>query len=95
MYFDQHPELAPLFDAKRDIAVRPLADEEVHFVNFLLNHLRATFYARSGGIFIQPECLSDDVRSFLSFPAPKAAWDMLKKSHEPKFVAFVESNLSD
>ncbi len=93
VHFYDRPGLAGLLDKKRDMAAHPLADEEVHFVNFLLNHLRATFYARIAGIFVQPECLKDDIGEFFSFPATRAAWERQKGSHEPKFVAFVEANM--
>jgi hypothetical protein len=92
MHFDERPKLAGLFDPKRDLSARPLLDDEVRFVNFLLNHLRATFYARSAGIYVQPERLADDIRGLFSLPAPRAAWDKLKQSHDRKFVAFVEGN---
>lgn len=95
MYFYERPQLGQLFSRDRDLRAHPLADEEVHFVNFLINHLRATFYARSAGIFVQPECLRDDIRGFLSYPAPRSAWERLKHSHDYAFVAFVERNLEN
>jgi len=94
MYFYDRPHLARLFDMNRDLKAHPLTDEEVHFVNFLLNHLRATFYARIARIFVQPECLSEDMKGFFSYPATRAAWEKQKRSHERKFVAFVELNLA-
>lgn len=91
-HFHERSSLAGLFDRKRDLEKVPLTAEEIHFINSLLNHLRATFYARVANIFVQPECLSEDIREFLSYPAAKAAWEAQKKSHEPKFVAFVDQN---
>jgi hypothetical protein len=91
-YFEERPNLSPLFDRKRDLTVHPLADDEVHFVNLVLNHLRATFYAATAHIFIQPECLSEDIRDFLSYPGPLAAWKRLRPMHDQKFVAFIERN---
>jgi len=92
LYFAEKPELSELFDPKRNLVARPLANEEVHFVNLLLNHLRATFYARSAGIYVQPEGLADDISGLFSLPAPRAAWEGLRKYHDQKFVAFVEGN---
>ncbi|HVT27124.1 MAG TPA: hypothetical protein VHE81_03815 [Lacipirellulaceae bacterium] len=94
MYFYERPSLSRLLDKDRDLTVHPLADEEVHFVNFLVNHLRASFYARIAGIFAQPECVSEDIRSFFAHPAARAAWEVQKRSHEPKFVAFIEANMA-
>lgn len=94
MYFYERPSLSRLLDKDRDLKVHPLADEEVHFVNFLVNHLRAAFYARIAGIYAQPECVAEDISAFFSHPAARAAWEAQKRSHEPKFVAFIESNLS-
>lgn len=94
-YFHERPALAHLLDKNRDLTVHPLADEEVHFVNFLVNHLRATFYANRAGIYAQPECIAEDIQSFFSYPAVLAAWQAKKKSHEPKFVAFIERNLAE
>lgn len=93
MHFDEHPELAGLFDSKSDMAARQLTSQEAHFVSFLLNHLRGTFYARSARTYIQPECLREDIRDFFSYPAPRAAWKKVKRYHDAKFVAFVEENL--
>jgi hypothetical protein len=91
-YYYERPALAHLFDKGRNLASHPLTDEEVHFVNLLLNHLRVTFFARSAGVYIQPDYLANDVREFLSSPALLAAWENLKAAHEEKFVAFVERN---
>jgi hypothetical protein len=92
MWFEERPELEGLFDPKRNMDAYPLLDDELRFVNFLLNHLRVTFYARSARIYVQPEYLADDIHDLLSFPAPRAAWDRLKKSHDREFVAFVQGN---
>lgn len=91
MYFDEHPELQALFDEERDMVARPLTGTEAHFVSFLLNHIRATFYDRKAGIYVQPECFEMDVRDVFSLPAFRVAWLRTKKYHDAKFVAFVES----
>lgn len=83
-------KLAALLDRKRDLAAQPVTDEEERTVGFLLNHLRATFYAQKAGIYVQPAGLAEDLRSFFSHAGARAVWDKSKKGHEPKFVAFVE-----
>jgi len=89
-YFDDRRDLSPLFDDKREMAMSPLTTSEIRFVNSLVLHLRATFYARKAGIYVQPECLSEDIRGFFSYPAPRAAWEKLRRTHDGKFVVFVE-----
>ena len=87
------PEWLTLKDRTRDLAAHPLTDEEVLCVNFLINHLRSTFYAHRAGIYVQPAALKEDISDFLSYPAIRAAWDELKSNHDLKFVRFVQRNL--
>lgn len=94
MYYDDHPEIHALFDEDRDMAARPLTGKEAHFVSFLLNHIRATFYDRNAGIYVQPECLDLDIRVTFSCPAPRLAWEQTKKYHDAKFVAFIDRIVS-
>lgn len=94
MYFDDHAELHGLFDEERDMAVRPLTAKEAHFVSFLLNHIRATFYDRKAGIYAQPECFEKDVREVFSYPAFRFAWSKAKKYHDAKFVALIDGAIS-
>lgn len=91
-YFYSRPTLAGLRDRERDLIAHPLTDEEVHFVNFLLLHLRETYYASRARIYRQPECLGDDIREFLSYPTFLSAWERLRPLHDRKFVRFVERN---
>lgn len=89
-YHDDHPELSALLEKDRDMTAVPLTEREGRFVNSLLLHLRGTFYGRKAGIYPQPECLRDDIRGFFSLPAPRAAWTTLRRTHDAKFVAFVD-----
>lgn len=90
MDFDARPKLAGLFDKRRDMAVHPLADEEVRFANFLFLHLRASYGAKIAGVHTLPEHVEDDWREIFSHPAIVAAWDRMKHLHDRKFVALVE-----
>ncbi|HWA87276.1 MAG TPA: hypothetical protein VG710_13695 [Opitutus sp.] len=90
MYFDEHPKLARLFDKNRDMAVHPLADEEVRFANFLFLHLRGSFGAKAARINVLPEHVEDDWREIFTHPAVTAAWDRMKHLHDHRFVALVE-----
>ncbi len=92
--FLDKPQLKQIFNRNRDMATHPLADEEVHFVNFLFHHLRATFYARSAGIFIQPEGLKQDIREFFSYPAVASVWNSVQQASDDAFASFVKRNVS-
>jgi hypothetical protein len=92
-HFDARPELAGLLDKARDLRAHPLADDEVHFVNFVLLHFRDTYFAEMAGTYIQPVFVNEDVQKFMSYPAISAAWLELKKLHDPKFVRYVERKL--
>jgi hypothetical protein len=92
-HLGERPESATLFDRDRDLDADPVTDREVQFVNLLLLHLRATFYARRARIYIQPERIDQDIRSFFSYPASRAVWERLKNSHDRRFIAFIERKL--
>jgi hypothetical protein len=95
MYLEEHPKLSNVLSLNRDMKAHPLKDEEVHFVNFLFNHLRATYYARAAGIYVQPEGLKEDIQEFFSYPSVRFAWNKLKMRHDRKFVAFVDRNAAE
>ncbi len=94
MDFDDRPELSSLLDFDRDLESSPLKKEEVRFVRYCIQHLRATFYAAKAGIFIQPEALGADIAAFFAKPGPRAVWESSKHWHDRTFVDFVESYLS-
>lgn len=87
--------LTKLFDPKRDVAVNPPANDEKRSVGFLINHLRATFYAQKAGIYVQPFGLGGDIRRFFRSPVPHAVWLETKSSHDPEFAAFVDRWISN
>lgn len=92
-HYENTPELADLFDQERDLKSKALTEREARFVDFVANHIRATFYARAAGIYVQPQRLKEDVRSLFSYPAVRAAWQISKQYHDDKFVAFIEKAL--
>jgi hypothetical protein len=91
IYFDERPELARLFDEKRNLVTEPLTDTEIRFANFLFLHLRASYGAKRAGIHVLPDHVEDDWREIFTHPAVGAAWEKMKHLHDCKFVALVES----
>jgi hypothetical protein len=83
-------KLAGLLNRNRDLMLQPITEEEERMVGFLLNHLRATFYAEKARVYVQPPGLRDDLRTFFSYPGARAIWEKNKTGYEPKFVMFVE-----
>ncbi len=90
IYFDEHPELAGLFDEKRDLRERPLTDAERRFANFLFLHLRASYGAKKARIHVLPEHVEEDWREIFTHPAVAAAWERVRHLHDRQFVALVE-----
>jgi hypothetical protein len=90
MYFDEHPELAGLFDQNREMSERPLSPAEKRFANFLFLHLRASYGAKRARIHVLPEHIEDDWREIFRNPAILAAWETMKPLHDRAFVALVE-----
>lgn len=91
MYYDEHPELAALFNPTRDMRAHPLTDEEARFANFLFLHLRASFGAKKARIHTLPEHVAEDWAEIFSHPAVCAAWDKMKDLHDRRFAALVEA----
>lgn len=89
--FHSRRELSRIFVEERDMAVSPLTDHESTFLNLLILHIRAAYFAGKARIYVQPEHLPLDLASLLSYPAFRAAWRNLKRFHEAEFVLFVES----
>lgn len=92
-YYQDHPELHALKKRDRDMKALPLTREEASYAGSLFDHLRVTVRFHAAGALVQPECLRDDIRGFLSYPAAKEAWDSAKRFHDRRFVRFVERSL--
>ena len=94
-HYEARPELAGLFDKARDLVARPLTSEEVRFANFLFLHIRGTYHAGKAGIYVQPEKVREDINAIFSYPAPRIAWNRLRRFHDRDFVEFMENRLDD
>ena len=90
LYFDS-PELVRIFDPHANIANRAIEQDEELFVNLVIVHLNAVFYATQNGLMIKTEGLRRDVAQFLAMPSPAAIWEKHKGVQNNDFVAFVES----
>lgn len=89
------PELARVLDPQADLKTNPVSLQENLFVNFLLNHLSASFRATQLKMFAPVGPWTQDIRRFLSLPIPKFVWEQSRPLQDPEFVAFIEGALSD
>jgi hypothetical protein len=88
-------ELGRVLDATADLKVRPITAREDRFLRFLILHLQGSFTAAKAGLYLPPENLASDIRSFFSLPIPKAVWEAVKGFQNADFVAFVERALGE
>lgn len=95
LHFYENRQLAQIFNSNRDISTHPLADEEVHFVNFLINHLYTAFFALKSGIYVPQKGLPDDIRRFFSYPSVKTIWTAKKHLYDDDFQRFIERSLAE
>lgn len=84
------PMLRRVLRSDVDLVKEPISDEEVLFVKMLILHLDAVRQATIVGMFTEIEKLHQDVRSFFSFPIPRAVWEKLKPYQAEALVRFVE-----
>ena len=85
------PETALLLESDRDVSARPITAKEIEVVNRLVLHLRGALGAAEADIYIKPERLDDDVRDFFAHPIPRAAWRIVRESHDAEFVAYIDA----
>lgn len=90
-----YPKLRRILAAHADLSKAPVTEDEALFVNFLVLHLNSAFQAIKNGLMDAPEGLATDIRTFLTYPIPRAVWDGLRRFQDASFVAFVESKLHD
>ena len=62
-----------------------------HWCDLLILHLNAAFRALTDGVFMRPEALERDVKSFFSLPIPHAVWEELKTFQDQDFIKFVKN----
>ena len=89
------PQLRRVLDKNVDLDAAPITAEEEMFLGFVLLHLKSAYRAARAGVFVLPEAIGDDIRSFFSLPIPRATWEKLKKNHDRDFVRFVEEHQSN
>jgi hypothetical protein len=89
--FYQRPELKRVLDERVDVHQGGITREEEIFVNFVIFHLNAVFYAWKSGLVFKLEGLRRDVRWFFALPIPQIIWEGTKLLQNDEFVAFVES----
>ncbi len=90
LYFESS-DLVRVFDDHADIAKRAITQNEEIFVNIVIAHLNAVFYAMKNELVIKQEGLRRDVAQFLALPIPTAIWEKNRVVQNDDFVAFVES----
>ncbi|GDY23763.1 hypothetical protein LBMAG56_51100 [Verrucomicrobiota bacterium] len=84
------PQLNRVLDAGADPTKQAVSDEEMIFVNLVIQHLSIVFHAMRDELTIPPEGLRRDVWWFFSLPIPQAVWERMKILQNDAFVAFVE-----
>lgn len=93
--FYGRPSLARVLDPKANLASRPLTEEELVFVTDLFLHLFTTWRAIQDDELQPLDSISDDIRDVLSLPVPRASWDRIKRSQNPRFVRFVDESVAE
>ena len=82
--------LAGLLDPHRDIAARPVTNEERLFLELACSHFHTGWLlAREGSLTPLP-VLAVDAGHFFRLPVPAQVWDQIKSVLEPEFVTFVD-----
>ena len=92
-YFHSQPDLMRILATDVDVEDDTLSRKEIHFVSFLLLNLNVSYWAARRGIFRQHDNIKAEIRSFLALPIPRAAWRILRDSHDREFVSFIEDAL--
>lgn len=87
----RRPELKRVLDEQVDVHQNEMTREEEIFVNLVIFHLNAVFYARKSGLVFKLEGLRRDVWWFFSLPIPRMIWEKTKVLQNDDFVAFVEA----
>lgn len=83
-------ELNRILDAKADIQVDGVTNEEKLFVNLLILHLESNYLAAKAGMFTLPAELRTDIKAFFSCPIPRAVWEAMRPFQDAEFAKFVE-----
>lgn len=89
-----HPELRRVEKRNVDLARDPIQLEEERFVNMVILHLNASYFAMRNGFLPVPEGLDADICSFLALPIPREVWERTRDLRDRRFVEFVEGALA-
>jgi len=90
----KRPALERVLNPQVEIRALEITQEEELFVNFVIFHMNAVFYARKVGLLFELEGLRQDIGYFLSLPIPNAIWKKSKVLQNEEFVSFVEDCLA-
>ena len=91
--FQEQPELSRVMESDADAAT--MTDTEYFFLRELILHVSASFEASRVGVLSPLEGMNLDVRTLLSRPLPRAAWERLKPVQNAAFRDFVEKELAE
>jgi|ERR1044071_6246151 hypothetical protein len=89
--FYREPELERVLDENADAHPDRTSRTEEIFVNFVILHLSAAFYAQRTELVFRLEGLRRDISWFFSLPIPRAVWEKTKTLQNDEFVEFVEA----
>lgn len=91
--FLNQPNLARVLDPSVNVANQPVTAEEEIFVNMVILHASATYYAINDELLMKLEGARRDIAQFFSLPIPKAVWQRTKLLQNHDFAAFIDSSL--
>jgi len=83
-------QLSRVLDPAADTNNQPVTCDEEAFVNCVILHLSASYYALCDHLVVSPEGLRQDIRCFFSLPIPAMVWNASKVFQNNDFVEFVE-----
>src|SRR5882672_8078885 len=91
----EHPDLLRLLLTDETAVFGPPTVNEELFVTFVILHLNTVYQEMKRRMFVAPEGIVRDIRSFFSRPIPLAVWRKAKALQDQDFVRFVEGALQD
>ncbi len=89
----QRPRLAHLLDADRSLETRPVTTEERLFLELAFVHFHTGWLVAQKGSLIPLSVLATDAGYFFRLPVPRAVWALVRATHQPEFMAFVEESV--
>jgi hypothetical protein len=90
----RRPKLARLLDPSRDIAMRPVTDEERLFLELAFVHFHTGWLLAREGSLTPMSVLATDAGHFFRLPVPAYVWERTKSVLEPEFVTFVDESVA-